>query len=291
MKETGYNKPYKFLLGDHICNNQPCISWGRSLNLTYDELLKVIVNAGAARSLGLKSKVHKNAEQSIVFLPRHGFCREIQNYDPSKEIMLGNDNINNDMVIYITDSAYKSHFSRDFSSHDGDEITVPAKTRVFVDVKVNVRSSCKTKKVIVGKDDFKTCVDEALKNKFKEPLHCIPPWLSDINQCNGTYNGTLLEIYPNFSDDYIQTARETGRKTRVEANCRQFCNITTSTVKLRGTWNIDETASVYNGLAIISFDQQVFVTEKVIELYIFNIFVSSSHGRSVFQLFFQLEIT
>ena len=61
MKEIGYDKPFKFLLGDHICNNQPCISWGRSLNLTYDELLKTIFNAGAARKLGLKSGVHKGS--------------------------------------------------------------------------------------------------------------------------------------------------------------------------------------------------------------------------------------
>ena len=167
-----------------------------------------------------------------------------------------------DMIIYITDSAYRSYFSRDFSSHQGDEIIVPNKTKVYIDVNVNVRSSCKTKKVIVGKDDFKTCVDDALQKEFNKTLNCIPPWLSDINTCNSSFNGTLLESHPNFSEDYIETVRETGRKTRIEAKCRQFCNTTTSTIKIRGKWSIGK-SSVYNGLAIINFDQQVLVTEKV----------------------------
>ncbi len=262
LSNSGYNEPYKFFRGEQSCNNEPCTSWGAHLNLTYDQLLHTFYKFNLSSKLKLKNKkesLHGDAKENIVFLPRFGFCKEITNYDPTEELVLANGNSRTNMVIYITDSAYQSYFSRHFGSHEGDEIIVTPKTKLFIEVKLRMRSTCQTDEIILGKDDFKSCVDEAVQKEFSPSLQCVPPWLSTNNQCTGIFDGYINETAPKFGDEYIKTVL-TGRETKIESNCRKFCNTTISTVKIRGNWTINNDWKI--GLANIVFDKNVLVTEE-----------------------------
>ena len=262
LSNSGYNEPYKFFRGEQTCNNKACTSWGAHLNVTYYQLLQTFYKSKLSSKLKLKNKkesVHGDAKENIVFLPRYGFCKEITNYDPNQELVLANGNSKTKMVIYVTDSAYQSYFSRDFGSHEGDAIIITPKTKLFIDVKLRVRSTCQTDDIVVGQDDFKSCVDEAVQKEFKPSLHCVPPWLSTNNQCTEILDGYINETVPKFGVEFIKTVL-TGRETKIETNCRKFCHTTISTVKIRGNWTINNDWKI--GLANIVFDKNVLVTEE-----------------------------
>ena len=149
-------------------------------------------------------------------------------------------------------------------------------TEHFINIKIQERNHCNMDENPMSVKEFKKCVNDKIQNEFeKNNISCIPPWLSENNQCDQLYPD---DFYGNFwYDFYLNYRSRVGifRNIRIEDDCRQSCKETTYIVE-------EEGASVGSGssYAIITFNQKVVVTEKVpnYDMFKFIIDVGSSLG-------------
>ena len=162
--------------------------------------------------------------------------------------------------IMITNRNYKSYFLPAISSQKENKIFMTPYKDLYFDVKIHVKSSCTKDVKPMTNFEYKKCVDDKLQNLFKEHnITCLPPWLSENNQCNQTYP---LDSYGVFKDKfykkYIQTLLMVSN-IKFEEDCKLSCEETTYTVTEKGV--------ISNGygvsFAAFSFNQKVLVTEKV----------------------------
>ena len=272
--ELGYSGYDWMLFGNAICNNIMCTSWGAHLGLTFDELKTQVFDLNKVEMLD----IYQGGEfkDSPVFLPGYGFCKEtkLQNYTQLMRV----DNWNpNDAIVSITDRNYRSFNMPDITSHIGSKIVMKPDTMHYINVKIQERQYCKNDENPVSEADHTKCVDDKIKDEFeKNNISCIPPWLSDKNQCTQTYP-EMWEFYGKFLDvfitDYVDRVTIL-RNMRIEDECRQSCKEMTYIVDEKGS------KDSYASKAYLSFNQKVLVTEKVpnYDMFKYIIDVGSSLG-------------
>ena len=100
--------------------------------MAFDELLKAVFDEIKATDI----VIPQIQTYRIIFLRLYGFCKEISAYDPSSSILIFSRT--NDLKVFVTDSRYRSYFSPDYSSHQGDNILASDKNHHEVDIKVNI---------------------------------------------------------------------------------------------------------------------------------------------------------
>ena len=257
LLRLGYGTFDSFLLGLTYCNKTTmCYAWGAQLNLTFDVLTRYVYDLDIVNAIQITGGDYKDGS---VFLPSYGLCKETSHVDVSQEIEFSYYDSHFTRII-MSNKNYRSFIMPDISSHSGNKIFMTPDKNLYYDVKIHVKSSCTKDVKPMTNIEYKKCVDDKLQNLFKEHnITCLPPWLSEYNQCNQTYP---LDSYGVFKDKfykkYIQTLLMVSN-IKFEEDCKLSCEETTYTVTEKGV--------ISNGygvsFAAFSFNQKVLVTEKV----------------------------
>ena len=284
LKELKYFKVEYLLEGATSCNETNyCKSWGAHANLTFDELLTQAFNNEkvSAVTYGYSYDDIENVdiEEKLVFIPKYGICKEISKFNMSQKLQVNYHNPSEARVL-ITNRNYRSYFMPDITSHVGSKIFIKPKKENYVSIKIQVKSYCNTKEEPMTEDEFKACVDEKIQKDLKQHIVCVPPWLSETNQCKKTYSKTFFgEFKAKFYQTYTEPISYLLNNIKFEDECRQSCKETTYIV------NEGEAADLpYNylnyGSTYLAFNQKVVVTEKVdnYSLFQYIIDVGSSLG-------------
>ena len=284
FKELDYGSLNDFLHGRTNCIRGHCVvSWGSHKNLSFSEALKVLYDERIiSRIYVAPERVY---DSRVVFLAKFGFCLEISNLhlDYLEIYQAGRLKDLPNLRLIFTDKNYRSFFMPDISSHLGGKILIQSGKQTNFDIYVKKTSSCKV--MDVKAENFHGCVENGIETRFKKLLGCISPWLSNKDQCNGTYPTNFLEAIPDFVDEF-QWRVYNLRNIKLESECKTSCN--------RTQYLAVERESISDsplGAAYISFVQKVQVIEKVANYHMFDfiIDVGSSMGLwlglSVFGLY------
>ena len=206
------------LYGSIKCNETTaCTSWGAHLNLTFDELLREIFDLEKVNSVLIYAK---EIEDSLVFIPRYGLCKEILNFDMNQQIIMEFNKPDMARVL-ITDRNYRSYFMPDITSHRGSKTFMKPNQTLYINVKIQVQSHCKNDEKPLKEIEFRKCIEKKILSDF-EQLECIPPWLNGKNQC--------IENYYNFdgnsfSDAYVNPVLRLNN-IMIEDDCKKSCKET-----------------------------------------------------------------
>ncbi len=121
---------------------------------------------------------------------------------------------------------------------------------------MKVVSSCKT--VTQEKLNFQECVNERLERDIGAYLGCLPPWMTDYNQCNSSYPSDLLNGIPKYVENYVRPHFHL-KQTIVENECKTACRTTNNFVSVK---DIKKDITFYGlsefknpGRATINFDR------------------------------------
>ena len=119
LEELGYYNYDEMLLGSADCNQTACTSysWGANANLTFDELKHKVLDMNKTDNIGIFT--NEEIENSTVFLPGIGFCKEFLTNNQEIEIYHFNED---DVRVLVTDRQYRSYIMPDVASHKGKEI-------------------------------------------------------------------------------------------------------------------------------------------------------------------------
>jgi hypothetical protein len=277
LKDLGYREHIRNLyIGDlNIGKNQTeslIISWDSLDNISFPNVLKQIYNQKAAKSIhtySLNNSGGRSEHQTeIIFIPKYGFCKRIDEYNPTLEIIISSDA---SLYMLITDPIYSSYIMPDFTSMKGNAIALNAGQVKYYDARVSVIKVCKD----LVTTNFKTCVDDRIQKVFLPTMGCVPPWLSDRNQCNGHYPLNLT-FHPIYKSKYVHPAL-TVKNLEEELVCKNLCVFTTTEPHLRFR---DKPSKKKRTRTHISFQKKVSVTEKIpdYDFFKFVIDIGSSLG-------------
>ena len=271
LSNLGYLDQYGLMKGVF----QDKTSWGGYYNLTFPQLLYQTFDPTVVSSILITNDENgRKLEADIVYIPRYGFCKEISVYDVRYEMSISTYSPMQ-IRVFVTDRNFRSFFSPDFTSHQGNPMIVEAGEVYYYDVAVDLSSSCLVDKDQVTKDDFVKGVDDEIQNEIGRTLGCIPPWMSSSNQCNGTYPFNFAEnLIPDFTRKFIDTTFYL-RKTEVENRCRKYCSSLTANIQVREKLHLKYSTGIH-----LTFNPRVKVTEKVFNYspFQFIIDVGSSVG-------------
>ena len=266
IKKLGYSDYDRMLLGATKCNE---ISWGKHLNLTFDELREQVFDLKKVKLIYIIG-----GRFSPVFIPGYGVCKESSLLNYTQEIELGNI-YPEEAMVFITDKNYRSFISLDKASHVGKEIFMKPDKVHYINVNINQRDNCKDEEIPMSENDFKKCVDDKIQKEFeRKNISCVHPWLSYNKQCNQTYPETFYgKFYADFKKNYVDMVGILSN-IRFEEECRQSCKETIYVVNEKGS------KKYRRSTAYITFNQKVIVTEKVpnYDLFKYIIDVGSSLG-------------
>ena len=193
LKDLGYGEHIRNLyrgnlnIGKNQIENL-IISWESLENMSFPKVLKQIYNLKAAKSIHTYSlnNIGRRIEHQteIIFIPKYGFCKRIEEYNPTLEIIISS---LASLYMLITDPIYSSYIMPDFTSMKGNAIALNVGQVKYYDARVSVIKVCKD----LVTNSFKTCVDDRFQKVFLPTMGCVPPWLSDRNQCKGHYPSNL----------------------------------------------------------------------------------------------------
>ncbi len=290
LREIGGWSYVHSMVKDYVtCMAKDCDSWGKRHDLTFQEILNQTLDASIAEEI-IFEQDDEVGESQIVYLYRYGFCKEISEYDPSREIDIVNER-NVTMRLFITDQTKRTYFSFDISSHQGEHLIIKPGRHFSITISLQVSSTCNVQ--YNGKYGYKSCVEEEIQNNVGKQLGCIPPWLSPHNQCIRPFSNKINFDDEDFEAEYVLPLWFL-RKTQAEIECRKFCSHTSSHVNIRDQLlYVDKGRpdKAHIGKASIIFDPTVYETEKMFNYgpFEFIIDVGSSVGLwlglSVFGLY------
>ena len=184
--DLGYYHYDHMLWGDAKCSGTTwcwCTTWGAHTNLTFDEVKEQVFDFKKVNRVEINEEKVKS---SSVFLTGYGICKEYSLLYYAHEIELYHRN-QDDSRVFITDRNYSSFIMPDTASHVGKEIFMKPDTNHFINVEIKESYNCKKDENPMSGEEYEKCVDDKIQKEFDQNnISCIPPWLSDKNQCNQT---------------------------------------------------------------------------------------------------------
>ena len=220
-------------------------SWGHHLNLTWEELIYELSDADF-KEFGVWNRHFEEYEYYKTYSVTDGICLNIANYTITERALFAivSERSYVDLQVFITDQHltkygglyYRSHLESKIElAMNYNEYEIVVEQKSFFDPRNP--DACYDYK----DDEYFNCVDNEAQKVFKPTLGCNPPWISPGDQCAEIYHG---EDYQNqvtgiLGETGIYIAFSDYRQTSYEANCKQPCNITTSYVKLRRSYDSD----------------------------------------------------
>ena len=271
FRKLSYTQLKEFLKGEIWPSNDNLhsVSWGGHENLTFIEVLNAIYDENVLSRISISPERFNSKK---VYVAKFGYCLEISEFDPEYIEIYTRES--KELRLMFTDKSYRSYFMPDISSHLGGKILIKPGSLNNIDVQLKKFLGCDSNHKDEKRHDFQTCIDSEINSKIGKPLGCIPPWLSENNQCNETYPANFLKRIPEFDDEYLWPPY-TFANSKIEAKCKTSCK-STKYLALEREPMSDDTW----GAAFITFDQNVHVTEKIenYSLFQYIIDVGSSLG-------------
>ncbi len=276
FEEFGYSTLEDLIKGRAFYDDPLSLSWGGHLNLTFDELKSMVFDSNKVDMIeSFQKEAGYILNNDTAFIPGYGLCKEILNFDISKELDLITMNPN-EARVFITEKNYRSLFMPAISTHVGSKLKIHFSRVQYIDVNIQVRTSCNKDKMPMTRDNYEKCVDDEIKKEFQQHnISCVPPWLSGNKQCNEIYS---YDQFNNdrfdFNNDYVKKVMALDN-IKHEINCRYSCRETTYVVNER---EIEEDA--FGGVAHVNFNQKVEVKQRLpnYDMFKYIIDVGSSLG-------------
>ena len=236
-------------------------SWGSSNNLSYSQVLEQVTKREAIVWFFNPLNI---VQPEIVIIPKFSFCKSFSNYDPNLEIIITSQY---SFRLFITDQKYSSYIHPDFRSMKGNAILAHPGKVYFIDVLVSVMKVCNKPQF----ESFSACVDEWIQKSFISSIGCVPPWLSDQNQCNGIYLQNFTDLVSNYGTNYVWAALSL-LNLHEERKCKKlFCTFTSIETRLR---DIEEDGPIRLRTRVhLSFQTEVSVTEKIPDYNFFKLVI------------------
>ena len=199
---------------------------------------------------------------------RYYICMRIDEHNPDLDITIIS---RYSFHMLITDPIYSSYINPDFTSMKGSAIASNVGKIYYFDARVSVLKVCKN----LVTTSFKTCVDDRFQKEFLPTMGCVPPWLSERNQCNGHIPKNLTIMY-HYGSKYITPAL-TLKNLEDEHICKKLCVFTTTEPNLRYAEDLS-TKKITR--VHIPFQKEVSVTEMIpdYDYFKFVIDIGSSLG-------------
>ena len=80
-------------------------------------------------------------------------------------------------------------------------------TRHFINVKIEESNTCRNAEERMSQEEFEKCVDDKIQDEFSiNNISCVPPWLTNKNQCDKTYpdsSSFFGPVWNDFTNNYI----------------------------------------------------------------------------------------
>ena len=248
LKELGYVDFSNVLYG--LQGNKA--SWGAVKNLSFHQVLEQVWNKQAV--IQIHSADQTPLEAELVFVTKFGFCKSLRSYNPKSEIVISSEY---SLRLFITDPNYSSYILPDFTSMKGSVILVNPGKIYFYDVQISALITCNKQNT----DSYKNCVDEMIQKVFIPTMGCVPPWLSNRNQCNSIYPWDLAYNLPNYWNSYVWPAMSLLNLDE-ERSCKSnnFCDFQSIEARLR---DVEEGPSAKFTRIHLNFQKDVSVTVKI----------------------------
>ena len=162
-----------------------------------------------------------------VLYPRFGFCLQSTNYSlDTIPITLPWKEMENDIMIFLTDTEMKSNSGIHYKSQLGDKMKIETKESQFygflADMTIYDWRNSAEEDDCDNHHKLEQCVEEETFRDLNPVLGCVPPWLSSKNGCTHVYNNETLFLYflINYVDPYWYLM-ETKAKKKCKLPCEQ----------------------------------------------------------------------
>ena len=238
FQELGFGNRVRSIRGE-LEDDPNTKTWG-NINKTYDEVLYTLYDEDIDKTIKIKygDESDFTGNYTRVFIPAYGFCSEIYDFNPKKEILIKVPDKFKSKVegfrVFITDRNFRSYFSPDYSSHRGEMAFNKKMTYSIFDIDVSIRSNCEVKPTMKLKETFEGCVDDELQKQVTGTIGCSVPWMSGAHQCNNTYPANFTDSLPGFYYN-ITDPPYWLKALQLESDCKLYCSATTSTLTARST--------------------------------------------------------
>ena len=189
--KMGYQYRFHFLLG-MLNGTNGNLNWGGINSLTFQQSKEILFN----RSLSDYDIESKNAFLEDRFILPHGHCKELKNYDMTKAILISN---SGNISVFVTDPLITLYYRISESSMIGDKqnlVAKPGKYNDFLTFVIDVHETHLYKKkpgeecTDYGETEeflsYEHCKHSELVEMLIPEINCLPPWMSPVNQCEGT---------------------------------------------------------------------------------------------------------
>ena len=238
FQELGFGNQARSIRGE-LKDDETTKTWG-NINKSYDEVLNDLFDEEVDKTIKILYGDESDfvGNYSRVFIPAYGYCSEITEYNPKKEILIKVPGKAQKTVagfrVFITDRNFRSYFSPDYSSHRGEMAFAKMNSHSIYDIDVSIRTNCEIKQTMEFKEAFKACVEDELQKQLTGTIGCTVPWMSDKNQCNNTYPANFTDALPGFYYNFTEPPYWL-KALQLESDCKKYCSATTSTLTARST--------------------------------------------------------
>ena len=246
-------------------------SFGQHLNMTYEELTKLITVQGVNFG-GFFQNLTTNLDSQPMFIQQYGNCWTLDDYPITKMMTMRFFPYQDEKYqVFVTDARRKTYFSIEFNSQGGDKMEVDINTNYAYALKLEIEDKTdpyNPDNCLKDEDDetFEECVEREVQSDLQPLLGCVPPWLSAKNHCNEIYTsqtalGKDLLAKGEFYQNYIIPGVYYDHNA-AQRNCRKPCLKTKISVETRGK-TTTEKQETFN-TADILFNSEVAFKWKMI---------------------------
>ncbi len=226
VRKLGYNLPISMMNGEQR-NNTEYLSWENGDTLKFPAMVDSILDNSTLERVSLGfTKNFTNLTPNKILYPKFGYCLEYTN-EKLEDIFVGIIDIGEELVhvnVYITATETRTKFAYDFSSMRSSKIKIPTEkpmTQNFqIDVELHDDSKADENCDKNENYSYKICVNSELEEMLLPRYSCIPPFLSDSNQCSKIKYSqfTNSDIVRNYTTPYWTLTRLQAQK-----NCKTPC--------------------------------------------------------------------
>ena len=262
LLKFGYYNEIEFLAGYGGLDKEDYVfAWGAQHNISYDELLDGILNINSSNPYEVEKPEEDQADRYIYvyehrFYPRFGLCADILNYTLNEngdavfdiEVNMKYQFYDNATQIYrnnfeaevfLTDNHLRTKTSVHLQSHWGSNIIIENGWDDQYVIQVEQLSNFNPRKEEECRDyvdqEYANIAKENLQDLFKPLIDCIPPWVSEKDQCTGVINATeeVTDKYW-YNTEVYNTFKSISKMVDYPAleSCTKPCNVKRSNVLL-----------------------------------------------------------